>query len=440
MAAVSRGVSVPGASTASAWTARLDQGDAARLLARARGALGDACEPALIAHDLDLLDRKLAALTRAFPPHALHAVAIKANPLVGLLRRLVAAGAGLEAASAGELALARAAGCPSARTVFDSPAKTEAELAAALAAGIAINADAYEELARIERILAGGVRSTSPIGLRVNPELGEGAIELTDVSRSGSKFGVPAGDPAAIEAAFERHRWLGGLHVHAGSQGYALESLVRAVARVAHVRDRLVARGHACPRFDLGGGLPARYRADAPLVDPAQYRAALEAAVPSLFAPGVALTTEFGRGLHAGCAVALTRVEYVKRHAGRVTAIVHVGADLFVRTAYRPDLWSHELVLLDADGALPDRPVEPVQVGGPLCFSGDVLAREALLPAPRAGDWIAVLDAGAYALGMWSRYCSRAMPLVVGVLGDDVTVLLARETADDIVRSWSAPS
>jgi diaminopimelate decarboxylase len=399
---------------------------------RAARAAGHATEPAIIVHDLGRMRAAIAGVRAAFPPGALHTVAIKANPLVGVLRAAVAAGAGLEAASLEEVHLALATGCPPEHVVYDSPCKTAEELAEALARGVRINADNLDEVERIAALLS-TIPSTSRIGLRINPELAEGRIAMTSVGHRGSKFGVALSAEPDIAAAFARHPFLTGLHVHVGSQGAALPDLLEAARRVWALRERLAARPVPIDTFDLGGGLPAVYRDDDPDLTPAAYAAALRAAVPGLFAPDVRLVTEFGRRIQAACGFVVARVEYVK--PGPVV-VLHVGADLFVRRVYRPHEWHHEFVALDARGELKTTAPVATTLAGPLCFGGDILARDLELPALSPGDHVLVRDAGAYTLAMWSRYCSRAIPLVLGLDGDRVEVLRRRETPGDLVRFW----
>jgi diaminopimelate decarboxylase len=317
--------------------------------------------------------------------------------------------------------------------VFDSPAKTTGELADAMRRGIRINADNFAELDRIAALHA-DIPTTSPIGLRINPELAEPALATTSVGHRGSRFGVPLSERAQIRAAFARHAFLRGLHLHIGSQGVTIPELVEGVARVWDLRRELCSGRHVpIDMFDIGGGLPAVYRDDAPRLTPAAYAAALRAAVPDLFGPDVRLVTEFGRTILADCGVAVSRVEVTK--PGPV-AVLHVGADLFVRRVYRPHEWHHDFVVLDPAGHLKTGPAVPTTLAGPLCFGGDILARDLPLPAIEPGDHVLVRDTGAYTLSMWSRYCSRAIPLVLGLDGDAVTVLRPRDSLDDVIAFW----
>jgi diaminopimelate decarboxylase len=402
------------------------------------GRLGDDA-PAVLVLDLDLMEARARALVRCFPGNALHAVAIKANPVVAILRPLVAAGLGLEAASWEEVELARAAGCPPARIVLDSPAKTRTELRHALELGVRLNLDNLEELARVAEL---GPPAHAEVGLRLNPAVGAGAIASTSVAARGSRFGVPwPASPEALVPLFEQHPWLVGLHVHVGSQGCPLPLLVEAARLVAELRDALHQRlGRAQIRWiDIGGGLPADYGHAGAVPSLDAYVDALRRDVPSLFEPDVQLVTELGRALQAGCGFAVSRVEYVKEVDGRRLATVHVGADLLPRTAYAPADWPHELLVLDSEGRPRAGEPGPWTVLGPLCFAGDVIAQGRPLPAIAEGDLVVVRDTGGYTLGMWSRHCSRGIPEVVGLRGEPprLHVLRRRETAQDVVRFWS---
>lgn len=401
--------------------ARIDPDRTATLLAHllAAGRLDEAA-PAVLVHDLDLLDARVDHLRRTFPDGALHAFAIKANPVVPLLRRLVDRGLGLEAASFEEVALGLAAGCPPERLVFDGPAKTRAELAEALRLGVLVNVDHFDELERVAALHPRG-----RVGLRVNPEVGAGSIAITSVGSRGARFGIPIHEEAVIQAAFEAYPWLDGLHVHAGSQGMALATMVEATARVAALADRL---GRPL-RLDIGGGLATTYREDRPAVGVDAWWQALSVI------PGLAerpLVTELGRALVGNTALCATRVERV-RPGGQV--VVHVGADLLLRVAYRPEDWFHGMWLFDAQGR-PKAGAVPQTVLGPLCFAGDVLARDRELPPAEPGDILVIRDVGAYTLSMWSRHCSRAMPEVVGLSGETLVPLRPRESVRDLVRFW----
>lgn len=403
-----------------------------------------ATSPSLLFHDLDRLQTRIAELQRVFPGNTLHTIAIKANPLIGVLKDAVALGAGLEAASREEVWLAQAAGCPSSKIVFDSPAKTADELQFALASGVCINADNEEELARLNALMQQGAGSISRIGLRVNPLVGSGSIGITSVGDHRSKFGVAVADRDVLFGLYLKYPWLCGVHVHVGSQGAALAQLVQAAGVAIECAEAINAQaGRRQVTFiDIGGGLPARYISSHSPPTPRDYARALTDECPMLLAFDGLLITEFGRATQASCGWALSRVEYVKEAGGRKLAVLHLGADFLMRTVYQPEHWPHRFAVLNPDGSVKSAPPEPTDLVGPLCFGGDVVGTGLSLPAIEEGDIVAVCDTGAYTLSLWSRHCNRAIPAVVGVRGEDpieIQILKARETEREILMHWSAP-
>ncbi len=401
-------------------------------------------EPALIFHDLDLMRARLAELRHRFPSSTLHTLAIKANPLVELLRRAVMEQIGLEAASLEEVHLALAAGCPAERIVFDSPAKTEPELQTALALGVHINVDNVAELQRLAHLRA-NMSSSSVVGLRVNPLVGAGTVSYTSVASHDSKFGITLDEAwESAPSLFRDCPWLTALHVHVGSQGCSLTQLALGVGRILQLRNHIqgVLRRDQVQVIDIGGGLPATYEAHAPAPSLKDYVAELRREAPQLYhtEPGFSLITEFGRAVQAGCGWAVSRVEYLKQQSHRRLAVIHLGADFLMRPVYQPQMWRHRFALLHPDGTIKEGTRSKWSIAGPLCFAGDMVAKDLDLPDPAVGDLLLIRDVGAYTLGLWSRHCSRAIPQVLGYEQGNpprLTVLRKRESASDLVRFWS---
>ncbi|WP_051062994.1 hypothetical protein [Ilumatobacter nonamiensis] len=396
----------------------------------------------VVFHDMDLLSQRFDALRSAFPVSTLHAVAIKANPLVEVLKHVVGRGAGLEAASIEEVEIALAAGCDPSRIVFDSPAKTAAEICRALDLGVMINADNVAELRRLADLRRADHRSV--IGVRVNPMVGVGRIATTSVAGTDSKFGIPLDRARAeLPALLEEMPWITALHVHVGSQGCSLDQLLDSAVAIEALRVQLNG-GLGTDRIDvvdLGGGLPSVYTSTDDVIAPDEYANALRRLVPSWFDGTVRLVTEFGRVLQAHCGWAVSRVEYVKRIGDARLAVVHLGADLLLRAVYRPEDWSHRLASLDASGEVPTGDPIPWTVGGPLCFAGDIIGRDVPLVDVRAGSLVLIRDIGAYTMSMWSRHCSRGLPLVLGHAatssGSDLSVIRRAESPGDVAAFWS---
>jgi diaminopimelate decarboxylase len=416
------------------WLRKPTLEESMRAFFAARSRLSLDSHDAILFHDVALLREKLTQVVGAFPAHAKHTVAIKANPVVGILREAVEMDFGLEAASIGEIKLAEAAGCPFTHIVFDSPAKTTAELEYAISHGIFLNVDNFAEL---ERVALLEPHRKCRVGMRINPEVGDGRIAITSVGGSNSRFGVPVTRQDEIVAAFAQYGWLTGLHMHIGSQSFDLARLVQAVKTIAALKEQIDAaiRPGRVSHVDIGGGLPWQYR-DEDIPSVSTYAQTIEREAPSVFSSDVTLVTEFGRALQAGCGYALSRVEYVKEVLGRQTIVTHLGADFLVRAAYHPEDWSHDIRVMDFEGRPRSMDVVEYDIAGPLCFAGDYVARGRMLPRVLPGDWLLIRDVGAYTLGMWSRHCSRGQPAVVGVYGDDVKVLRRAESPEDIARYW----
>jgi len=422
-----------------AWTQRASTEDVSRQLTAVFAAAPElSAERSLVLHDLDLMRRRVEELTDAFPPGTLHAIAIKANPLVAVLRLLAASGTGLEAASLEEVHLAVAAGCPPDRIVFDSPAKTDEEIGFALEQGLTLNVDNLDELARVVAHLP--AHPAARVGVRVNPAVADGTIAATSVGGRGSRFGL------SVDAVLDHvvpvmadHPIVQGLHVHVGSQGCSMDLLAGAARVADELRRQVDARvGPGSITFvDLGGGLPTDYDEETTAPSVQEYAARLRQDVPDLMDGSVELITEFGRALHAGCASAVSRVEYVKAVAGDDLAVIHLGADFLMRPAYVPDVWRHRFGVLDDDNTPRQGPPGSWTIAGPLCFAGDVIGRNVPLPAVEPGDRVVIHDVGAYTLSMWSRHCSRGMPAVVGLAESGWQLLRAAERPEDVVAFWS---
>jgi diaminopimelate decarboxylase len=396
-------------------------------------------DTAVIFYDLEFLRERVGHLRSLFPASTLHAIAMKANPLVKVLEFLRDESAGVEAASLGELFVAREAGYPPERIVFDSPVKTWKDLEYALRAGVHINLDSLPELERVAE-LKKKIPSGSTVGIRINPQVGLGKILESSVAGEYSKFGVPVKQKRKeLAEAFLAHEWLTGVHLHVGSQGCPVQMLVDGVGvlyELAEEVNRLTGR-RQIRIFDIGGGLPVSYdhRKDPP--DMKSYTEKIRSNFPLLFTDHYSLITEFGRWVHVNTGWTASRVEYVKHDPGVNTAMIHTGADLFVRECLNPLDWQHEYTVLDPEGNIRrGTDAAPYVLAGPLCFAGDILAKNVTLPPVREGDYLIIHDTGGYTFSMWSRYNSRQAPRIIGYRGDSFTVLKEREGLEDVARFW----
>ncbi len=417
-----------------------DRNHLENVLSQALARLCGSEDTSILYYDLAALEARIGDLQAVFPENTLHAVAIKANPLTGILSFLNKLDVGAEAATWPELYMAQKCGYPTHRLVFDSPAKTIKELVYTLRAGIHLNIDNFIELDRVAQ-LREQTRTGSTCGIRINPQVGTGKIKITSVAGEYSKFGVPIKlYRRELVKAFKIYDWLNGVHLHVGSQGCGLDMLVRGVQTIyelAREVNQMFEKGERrITILDVGGGLPVAYRDDDPEWTFEDYYKALLKACPGL--AEYRLVTEFGRFIHAHNGWVASRVEYVKPDNKFDTIITQIGADLFSRMCYFPGDWTHKIAVADRLGRIKTGTSKHrYTIAGPLCFSGDILAGNILLPPVKEGDFIIFADAGAYTLGMWSRHNSRQIPKVIGYNNCIAGIIKEKETLNDVYKSWS---
>jgi len=396
--------------------------------------------------DWERVEETVRHLHASFPSQAdaLHAFAVKANSAVPVVERLGALGMGAEVASDGELSVALEAGIEPERIVFDSPAKSWPELRRALSLGVAINIDNLQEFDRIS-LLRQEASTTSAIGVRINPQVGGGAIEAMSTATQHSKFGIPVGDQAAFDQLVERclmNPWITRSHAHVGSQGCTHALMAQGVSRLVEFADAVNARSgrRQIDTLDIGGGLPVDFVTDAPLPDFGGYVTELEARCPRLFSGEYRIVTEFGRSILAKHGLIAAYVEYTKEVGGRQVAITHAGAHVATRTVFMPEAWPLRIRAFDAGGAAKDSAPAVVQdVAGPCCFAGDLVARGRELPLLVPGDLVTLLDTGAYYTSTPFSYNSLPEPAVYGVdsLTEDPSFSVIRPPAESnsVVRA-----
>ncbi|MGW7610976.1 diaminopimelate decarboxylase [Streptomyces sp. NPDC054766] len=370
--------------------------------------------------DLDGVGETVRSLHRAFRDsrRVLHAFAAKANCLVPVLEELRRNGMGCEVASAGELAQALEAGFEPEHIVFDSPAKTRAELDRALSLGIAVNADSFQELSRLDEILATR-RSRSRIGVRINPQIGAGSINAMSTATTTSKFGISLedeGNRQRLLRTYQDRPWLTWVHTHIGSQGCPLDLIAQGIAKAVDFAEEI--NTHLGRRqvtgIDIGGGLPVNFDTDETTPGFDTYVDHLREHAPALFSGEYEIVTEFGRSVLAKNGFTAAYVEYTKTAGGRPIAITHAGAQVATRTVFAPDAWPLRIEAHDPNGRAKHGQPVPQDIAGPCCFAGDLLARNRALPLLDAGDLVVVPDTGAYYFSTPFHYNSLPEPAVHG--------------------------
>ncbi len=344
--------------------------------------------------------------------------AVKSNGNLSLLERLAGAGCGFDIVSGGELARVLEAGGDPGEVVFAGVGKTREEMRAALEAGVfCFNVESRPELSRLEDVAA-ELGRTAPVALRVNPDVDPRTHDKISTGKKETKFGVPIGrvESLAREAEGAGHLTFRGLQFHIGSQITDREPF-RNLARVAaDLTEDLRAEGLDVKTLNLGGGLGIRYRDEEPLT-PGDWAGVVLPELPD----GVTLIVEPGRYLTGNAGAFVTRVEYVKESVDRNFIVVDGGMNALVRPAMY-DAY-HEV------RPVTRRKADPLtaDVVGPVCETGDYLGKDRELPRPRAGDYLAVMSAGAYGFVMASQYNGFPRPAEVLVDGDRAERVRERE-------------
>nr|MDA8109208.1 diaminopimelate decarboxylase [Betaproteobacteria bacterium] len=319
-----------------------------------------------------------------------------------------------------------AAGADPHKVVFSGVGKTQAEIAHALEAEIlCLNVESEAELATVNAV-AGRLRKRAPVALRVNPDVDARTHPYISTGLKQSKFGVAHAEAERLYrvAAGLAHLELVGIGCHIGSQLMRAAPYVDAAERLLALVERLEADGIALGHIDLGGGFGIRYREESP--EPVS--AFLEGALGVLAGRKERLLVDPGRAIVGNAGALLTRVEYVKPGEGRNFLVVDAAMNDLLRPALY-DAW-HEV--RPAREAPSGSAQVLYDVVGPVCESGDFLARDRRLAA-RAGDLLAIMSAGAYGMAMSSNYNSRPRAAEVLIEGSEARLVRERETLEHLL-------
>jgi diaminopimelate decarboxylase len=368
------------------------------------------------------------AYDRAFGdvPHVV-CYSVKANSNLGVLATLARAGAGADIVSGGELFRALRAGISPRKMIFSGIGKTREEIRDAVKADILLfNVESLSELRVVDEV-GREMGARVPIALRVNPDVDPQTHPYIATGLKTSKFGIPI---AQAETAYAEAARLSGLEVvgvqmHIGSQLTKTSPFADAVARLAALVKQLRARKVNVRLVDVGGGLGIRYRDETP---PAHAELARVVAAP-LRELGVTVLLEPGRSIVGNAGALLTRVLYRKQTPDKRFVIVDAAMNDLIRPAFY-DAY-HDI--RPVSEARRSAPIERADVVGPICESGDFLAKDRDLPGSEEGDLLAVMSAGAYGFAMASNYNTRPRAAEVLVDGERYTIVRRRETYEDLV-------
>ena len=354
---------------------------------------------------------------------ALIAFSVKANPNLAVLGVMSRLGAGFDIVSGGELSRVIAAGGDPRKVVFSGVGKTEDEIAQALEAGIlSLNVESGTELEHVDAV-ASRLGKVAPVAFRVNPDVDARTHPYISTGLKQNKFGVAFAEAEALyrDAARRPHIKLVGIGCHIGSQLTTAGPFVAAAERMLALVQRLENAGIALEHIDLGGGIGIRYK-DERLEPVAAF---LDGALGMLAGRKETLIVDPGRSLVGNAGVLLTRIGLVKHGEAKNFLVVDAAMNDLIRPALY-NAWHEVLPVRKTEG-----PGAVYDVVGPVCETGDFLAHDRKLAAV-AGDLLAVMSAGAYAMAMSSNYNSRPRAAEVMVDGAADHLVRERETVAEL--------
>ncbi len=351
---------------------------------------------------------------------------VKANWNLTLLRILAKRGLGADIVSGGELYRALKAGFTPEKIVYSGVGKSTEEIEYALGAGIlAFNVESTAELKEIDKI-AGKMGLKAPVSLRINPDVDPETHPYISTGLRQSKFGIPHSE--ALES-FKMSRSLPNLDVigidsHIGSQITTVAPFVESVERLVEMVDSIRDLGIDIQYIDIGGGLGIRYKDE----EPPEPLELAEAIVPLLSKTGCTIIFEPGRSMVGNVGVLVSKVLYVKRSEEKTFVIVDAGINDLIRPSFYDSY--HDILPLERS----HREKVVADVVGPICESGDFLAKDREVPPFKSGDLMAFMSAGAYGFCMSSNYNCRPRPPEVMTVDGSFEIIKERETYSDLIR------
>lgn len=359
-------------------------------------------------------------------PHTI-CYAVKANGNLAVLSLLAREGAGFDIVSGGELYRVLRAGGDPKKVVFSGVGKTPEEVDFALAKGIfSFNCESEAELGLVDALAARrGVRAR--IAVRVNPDVDPATHPYVTTGLRENKFGIDIADAERVYACAIKLQAIepDAVSCHIGSQLMDVGPMMDAVEKVMGLVDRLRAAGVPIRHVDLGGGLGVAYKQgeEAPAIDEL-----IGGVCSRLDGRNLHVTIEPGRSIVGEAGVLLTRVLYRKQNGVKEFVIVDAAMNDLIRPAlYRSH---HEIIPLRQN----DRGAIRADIVGPVCETGDFLARDREMANVLPGDLLAVCTAGAYGFVQASNYNARPRAAEVLVEGSKWRVVRAREAYEDLVR------
>ena len=365
---------------------------------------------------------------------------VKANSNLGVLKLMAEHGSGFDVVSAGELYRVGLAGGSAKQTVFAGVGKTDEEIRAGIDAGVLMfNVESEAELEAIARV-ASAMGKVAPIALRVNPDVDPKTHRYISTGKKESKFGMNIERSLRLAEDVVKMPSLSmiGMHMHIGSQITTVEPYAGAVAKGVEIIGKLRAMGHPIAWYNMGGGFGIDYKGS-------EAKAISEFAkviVPGIKSTGCRIAMEPGRVIAGNAGLLVSKVIFTKQSGEKRFLIQDAAMNDLIRPALYESF--HKIWPVNVPSGFPAPPAsfeepiagtEPWDVVGPICESGDFLAKDRALPPLSRDDLLGVFSAGAYGMVMASNYNTRPRAPEILVTGKDAKLVRRRETYEDLVAA-----
>jgi len=352
---------------------------------------------------------------------------VKSLSNINILKILASLGSGFDIVSGGELFRVQKANGDMSKTVFAGVGKTETEIISALKANIRMfNCESFEEIQRIN-ILASKMKKTANCAIRLNPDINPDTHHHITTGHKENKFGILFDDLKKFIPKIKKFSRvnISGIHFHIGSQILSVKPFVESLKKVMFYIDRLTELGLEIHSINIGGGLGIPYQKDQKSLPVSELA---DSILPLLRNRGLELFVEPGRSISAPAGILIVQVQYIKKSGKKTFIITDGGMNDLIRPAFY-NAYHEILPLRKHSGTI------VADVVGPVCESSDFFAKDRTLSKIKQGDFLAIMNSGAYGSVMSSRYNSR--PFIAELIVSDNTVNIIRknESLEDLIKN-----
>ena len=356
---------------------------------------------------------------------------VKSNSNIAILHTMASEGGGADIVSGGELYRALRAGMSPDKIVYSGVGKTHDDIEMALKSNILMfNIESEQELKTINDV-AEKIGTRARIAVRINPDVEPKTHPYIVTGFNENKFGIQIDNALPIYELAKGLKYVDiiGISCHIGSQLTEISPFIDALLKLRELAQKIKKMGISLEFLDLGGGLGITYDTESP-PHPSEYASAIKRIIGK---DEFTLILEPGRVIVGNAGILIARVIYTKITPNKKFIIVDAGMNDLIR----PSLYNSYHSVMPIKKTSGETIV--ADLVGPICETGDFLAKDRVMPPFKQGDLVALMSAGAYGFSMASNYNSRPRPAEILVKGKNFSLIRSRETLDDLMRGEEIP-